>query len=82
MSLGCCHNSVDDLRQAIEDRAVAFAPLLQKYNGILELAGTMTLWRDWSAKKKWVEQGACGSSSAASVEDFITYMELLFRSYR
>jgi len=82
VGLGYCHNSVDDLRQAIEKRAGAFAPILQKYNGILELAGTMTLWSDPSAKKNWVAQGACGTSSAATVEDLIPYMELLFSSYR
>jgi hypothetical protein len=82
VGLGYCHNSVDDLRQAIEKRAAAFAPLVQKYNGILELAGTMTLWSDRSAKKNWVAQSACGTSSAESVEELIPYMELLFRSYR
>jgi hypothetical protein len=82
VGLGYCHRSVDDLRQAIEKRAVAFKPLLKKYNGILELAGTMTLWSDRSAKKNWVAQGACGTSSAASVEDLIPFMEILFRSYR
>ena len=82
VGLGYCHTSVDDLRQAIEKRAAAFAPLMQKYSGILELAGTMTLWSDRSAKKAWVTQGACGASSAAAVEDLIPYMELLFRSYR
>jgi hypothetical protein len=82
VGLGYCHNSVDDLRQAIEKRAAAFAPLLQKYKGTLELAGTMTLWSDLSAKKNWVAQGACGTSSAGTVEELIPYMELLFRSYR
>jgi hypothetical protein len=82
VGLGYCHDSVDDLRKAIEKRAAAFAPLLQKYNGILELAGTMTLWSDRSAKKNWVAQGACGTSSAATIEDLIPYMELLFQSYR
>jgi hypothetical protein len=82
VGLGYCHNSVDDLRHAIEKRAADFAPLLQKYKGILELAGTMTLWSDRSAKKNWVAQGACGTSSAATVEDLVPYMDLLFRSYR
>jgi hypothetical protein len=82
VGLGYCHTSVDDLRQAIEKRSAAFAPLLQKYDGIVELAGTMTLWSDHSAKKNWVAQGACGASSAVTVEDLIPYMELLFRSYR
>jgi hypothetical protein len=82
VGLGYCHTSVDDLRQAIEKRAAAFAPILQKYNGILELAGTMTLWGDRSAKQDWVAKGACGSSSAATVEDLVPYMELLFRTYR
>jgi hypothetical protein len=82
VGLGYCHNSVDELRQGIEKRAAAFAPLLRKYDGILELAGTMTLWSDASAKKNWVAQGACGTSSAATVEDLIPYMELLFSSYR
>jgi hypothetical protein len=82
VGLGYCHNSVDDLRQAVGKRAADFAPFLQKYNGILELAGTMTLWSDRSAKKNWVAEGACGTSSAATVEDLTPYMELLFRSYR
>ena len=82
VGLGYCHNSVDDLRQAIEKRTADFAPLLQKYKGILELAGTMTLWSDRSAKKNWVAQGTCGTSSAATVEDLVPYMELLFHSYR
>ena len=82
VGLGYCHTSVDDLRHAIEKRAADFAPLLGKYNGILELAGTMTLWSDRLAKKNWVVQGACGASSAGTVEDLIPYMELLFRSYR
>jgi hypothetical protein len=82
LGLGYCHNSVEDLRQAIDKRAAIFAPLLQKYKGILELGGTMTLWSDRSAKKNWVAQAVCGSSTAATVEDLIPYMELLFRSYR
>ncbi len=28
----------------------------RKYQGILELAGTMTLWRDRSAKRTWVDR--------------------------
>lgn len=82
VGLGYCHTSVDDLRQAIEKRAAVFAPLLQKYSGILELAGTMTLWSEKTAKKNWVVQGACGTSFAATVEDLVPYMELLFKSYR
>ncbi len=82
VGLGYCHTSVEDLRQAIEKRAAVFAPLLQKYSGILELAGTMTLWSDKSAKKNWVAQGACGASSAETVADLVPYMELLFRTYR
>jgi hypothetical protein len=42
----------------------------------------MTLWSDRSAKKNWVAQGACGGSSAATVEDLVPYMELLLRWYR
>jgi hypothetical protein len=82
VGLGYCHNSVEDLRKAIEKRAALFDPFLQKYKGILELAGTMTLWSDKSTKKNWVAEGACGSSSAATVEDLVPFMELLFRSYR
>jgi hypothetical protein len=82
VGLGYCHASVEDLRQAIEKRNAVFAPLQEKYAGILGLAGTMTLWSDRSAKKNWVAQGACGASSAGSVEDLVPYMEILFRSYR
>lgn len=82
VGLGYCHLSLEDLRAAIQKRGVAFGPLLQKYAGILDLAGTMTLWSDRSAKKTWVAQGACGGSSAATVEELEPYMELLLRSYR
>jgi hypothetical protein len=82
VGLGYCHKSVDDLRQAIAKRAADFAPILRKYNGILELAGTMTLWSDRPAKKNWVAQGVCAASSADTVEDLVPYMELMFRSYR
>ncbi len=82
VGLGYCHASIENLRQAIEKRAVAFSPLLEKYVGILDLAGTITLWSDRSAKKNWVSKGACGDSSAATVEDLVPYMEVLFRTYR
>jgi hypothetical protein len=82
VGLGYCHNSVEDFREAIEKRAADFAPLLEKYKGILELTGTMTLWSDRSAKRTWTTKGACGTSAAATVEDLEPYMELLFRSYR
>jgi hypothetical protein len=82
VGLGYCHNSVDELHRAIEKGAAAFAPILQKYNGILELAGTMTLWSDPRAKKNWVGPGECGTSSANMVEDLNPFRELLFRSYR
>ncbi|MGD0906547.1 MAG: hypothetical protein ABSA96_03130 [Candidatus Acidiferrales bacterium] len=82
VGLGYCHTSVDDLSQAIQKRASTFAPLLQEHGGILELAGTMTLWNDRSAKRTWVAQGACGASTANTIEDLEPYMELLFRSYR
>ena len=82
VGLGYCHASLDDLHQAIEKRAAIFAPLLRKYAGTLELAGTMTLWNDRSSKKNWVAQGACGASPAASVEDLIPYLEVLLRAYR
>jgi hypothetical protein len=82
VGLSYCHVSLTDFRQAIEKRDAVFAPLLQKYEGILELAGTMTLWSDRAAKKEWVAQGACGASTASSVEDLIPLMELLFLHYR
>ncbi len=81
VGLGYCHVSIEDLRQAIDKRATIFAPLLQKYGGVLELAGTMTLWSDRSAKKSWVAHGACGASAAASLEDLEPYLEVLLRYY-
>jgi len=82
VGLGYCHTSLDDLSHAIQKRATIYGPLLSEYSGILELAGTMTLWSDRSAKRMWVAQGACGASSAKTVEDLEPYMELLFRTYR
>lgn len=82
VSLGYCHTSIEDLRQSIDKRAAIFDPILQKYRGSLEMAGTVTLWSDTAEKKNWVAQGACKDASAATVEDLIPYMETLFRTYR
>ena len=79
VGLGYCHNSVDDLRQAhCEARfTIAFAPASAKNTmASWNLAGTMTLWSDRSAKKNWVAEGVCGTSAATSIEELIPYMEL------
>jgi hypothetical protein len=81
-SLGYCHASVDQFRSAIRKRATDIAPKLVQYRGILELAGTMTLWSEPSAKRGWVKEYPCDTSSAATVEDLQPYLELLMNSYR
>jgi hypothetical protein len=81
-SLGYCHISLAEFRGKIGDRRARMAAALQQYGPILELAGTMTLWSDSSAKKGWVMQYPCGSASAATVEDLEPYLELLLSSYR
>jgi hypothetical protein len=82
LGLGYCHASVQDLRYAIDKRAAILNPIVHKYNGNLELAGTVTLWKDAAAKKNWVSEGACKKASAATVEDLIPYMEMLFQTFR
>lgn len=81
-SLGYCHDTVEQFQDAIKKREAKFAPVLQKYRGILELGGTLTLWSDRSLKRGWVNDGACGTSSAANVEALQPYLELLLKSYR
>ncbi len=78
VSLGYCHPSVGTFRDAIEDRAPFFAPLLRKYQGILELGGTMTMWRDASSRTDLKNEDC----AAQTVEDLEPYVELLLRSYR
>lgn len=82
VGLGYCHPSLRQFQQQIQDRAVSFAPYLQKYAGILELGGTMTVWRDPAAKSDWLKQSDCGPSPSATVEDLQPYLELLLKSYR
>jgi hypothetical protein len=81
-SLGYCHVSLDEFQKKIRDRGDAYAALLATYSSNLELAGTMTLWSDASAKRGWVKEFPCGSSPAATVEELQPYLELLLRSYR
>jgi hypothetical protein len=81
-SLGYCHESEAQFQEAIQKRAIKFAPQLQKYQGLLELAGTMTLWSEPSGKTGWVKEGACGSALAKTVEDLQPYLELLLKSFR
>ena len=81
-SLGYCHISMDEFREKIRDRRERMTQAQEKYQGSLELAGTMTLWSDPSAKKGWVKEYPCGSATAATVEDLQPYVELLLHSYR
>jgi hypothetical protein len=81
-SIGYCHDSVEQFRTAIRKRESDYSVLLTKYTKILELAGTMTVWSDRSAKKGWVKEGMCETSSANTVEDLEPYLELLLQSYR
>jgi len=81
-SLGYCHETFEQFQDAIRKRESKFAPHLQKYQGILELGGTLTLWSDRSQKQGWVKDGACGTSTAATAEDLEPYLELMLRSFR
>jgi hypothetical protein len=80
-SLAYCHDSLEQFQSAIKDREAKFAPQLEKYKGVLELAGTMTLYTDRSEMKDWVKKD-CSSSDAAKLEDLQPYLELLLKTYR
>lgn len=81
-SLGYCHLSIAEFREKIRDRGERMATRLRKYAGTLELAGTLTLWREPAAKKAWMKEYPCGSAAASTVEELQPYLELLLRSYR
>jgi hypothetical protein len=80
-SIGYCHESLQQFRQAIQQRQSDLAGDLQKYNGVLKLAGTLALWSDRSAKKDWLNQGSCQASDANTIEDLEPYIELLLKTY-
>lgn len=80
-SLAYCHDSVEQLRGGIQDRAAKVKPQLQKYPGVLELAGTMTLYSERSEMTDWVKKD-CSASAAANLEDLQPYLELLLKTYR
>jgi len=75
--LGYCQPTLRHFQQQIQQRAAGFAPYLQKYGGILELGGTMTLWKDEAGRKS-----ICPDSDAPTVDDLRPYVELLLRTYR
>jgi len=75
-SLGYCHDTLDDFRSAIGKRDSDMKSTLEKYSGILETAGTMTLWSDRRANQ------VCKTASAPTIEDLEPYLDLLFKSYR
>jgi hypothetical protein len=80
-SLAYCHSSLDQFRDAIQDRSVKFAPQLEKYAPTLELAGTMTLYSDRSEMRDWVQKD-CSSSTAQNLEALQPFVELLLKTYR
>lgn len=75
-SMGYCFDTLAAMQSAISKRASDTKPALDKYNGILEMAGTMTLWIDHASNN------TCKTASAASIEDLEPYIELLMKSYR
>jgi hypothetical protein len=81
-SLGYCHDSVMELQSAIQKRAASFAAQLQKYSGILELAGTMTVWNERAGKSGFIAEDGCATSAAATIEDLQPYLEVLLKTYR
>jgi hypothetical protein len=81
-SIAYCHDSLQDFRAAIRQRQSDLDSVLRKYSGVIEMAGTMTLWSDRSAARGWVNEGACKTAAAQTVEELQPYLELLFNSYR
>ncbi len=81
-SIGYCHGSLDEFKQSIRKRQADLTADLQKYNGILELAGTLALWSDRAAKRDWMTEGSCKSSDADTIEELQPYIELLLTNYR
>ncbi len=81
-SIGYCHDSLGEFKQSIQKRQADLAADLQKYNGILELAGTLALWSDRAAKRDWMTEGSCKTSEADTIEDLQPYIELLLTTYR
>jgi hypothetical protein len=81
-SLGYCHDSVMELQASIQKRAATFAPQLQKYSGILELAGTMTVWNERAGKSGFIAEDGCATATASTIEELQPYLEVLLKSYR
>jgi len=75
-SLAYCHDTLGDFQSAIAKRESDLQTTLEKYRGVMEMAGTMTLWSDRAANH------VCATADAASIEELQPYLELLFRSYR
>jgi hypothetical protein len=69
------------LQMKIKNRATGFAPTLTKYGGILELAGTLTLFSNESGKSGWMKE-RCTPSDASTVEELQPYLKLLMKTYR
>ena len=80
--LGYCHRDLRELQHLIATRAESNQQVLQKYAGILELGGTMTVWSDRTAKSGFIAEGDCATATAASVEELQPYLELLLKTYR
>jgi hypothetical protein len=81
-SIAYCHENIATFREAMEKRASAFEPILQKYKGSLELAGTLTVWDDRANKSGFVAESDCAKASASTIEDLQPYIELMMRTYR
>jgi len=81
-SIGYCHADINEFQDSIRKRAAIFAPILQNYSGILELAGTMTVWNERAGKSGFIAESECAKASASTVEELQPYLELLLKTYR
>jgi hypothetical protein len=80
-SIAYCHDSLDQFKDAIQDRQVKIGPQIEKYRPTLELSGTMTLYSDRSEMQDWVKKD-CSASTAKKLEDLQPFVELLLKTYR
>jgi hypothetical protein len=81
-SIGYCHDSLEQFRLSIQKRQSDLVADLAKYQGVMELGGTLALWSNRSAKTDWLNQGSCKASDADTIEDLQSYIELLLNTYR
>lgn len=81
ITVGYCHESIEELRTTTQERNKEYAKVLQTHPN-LYLGGTIAPWLNKEAKRGWMAKGKCGKSKIENLAEFTPLITYLLSTYK